>query len=373
MTLPSAVFALQTPNLGDDLQAMAIAAFSPSIKTVFHRELIGNPQLKDAHTVVMNYWFMSKKFRKPPHPTVQPIFHGFCVGRDEMMKYKWPDYLKAHEPIGCRDHMTVELLKNRGIDAHWTGCITLFLGETLKPVPLKQRKGIFLVDVPKEAEKLIPEELLNRAVRVSNYCPKDIVHDPIARWARIARINDQLRHAELVITKRLHTSMPCVSFGTPVVLVVDGAPKNYRRFNGYQTFVPMLVHNGGVQDDSFDWSNIKPAKIPNEIKKHFEALKSSIRTSTGGLNTKRATSFFKPVRLVIPNPNLGDMPGTVRIDLGSTTVERIPEFWSDKEIVLTIDAFNAFERFEMPVSVRGYSQKHYIPVGVIKDFTGAGK
>ena len=371
MTLPSAVFALQTPNLGDDLQAMTIAGLSPSTRSVCHRERIGKPQLPDPHTVVMNYWFMSKGFRRAPHPTIHPIFHGFCVGRDEMMKYAWPDYLKKHEPIGCRDLVTRELLTKRGIEAYWSGCITLFLGQTLEPVAKSARKGVFMVDVPPEAEHLIPKELRDRAEKITNYCPIDIVEDPIERWARIARINDRLRHAELVITKRLHTSLPCVGFGTPVVLVVDAQPKNFRRFDGYQDFVPILLHESGKKGNDVDWNNIEPSNIPAAMIDHFETFKTKLQDAMGSVNLVRSPSFHKTVTLEIENPGLGDMPGTIEIDLGTQKVSRLPQFWSDRTIAIDIEAFHAFDRFEMPVSLIPYKERRRIPVGRVCDLVSS--
>ncbi|MHB9292886.1 hypothetical protein Holit_01999 [Hollandina sp. SP2] len=37
-------------------------------------------------------------------------------------------YLKKHEPIGCRDYGTVKLLGKYGINAYFSGCLTLTLG-----------------------------------------------------------------------------------------------------------------------------------------------------------------------------------------------------------------------------------------------------
>ena len=109
-----AVFGLRTPNLGDDLQALTVATISPYVSTLINRERIGWRQVSEPHVFVMNFWFMSGGYRWAPHETIRPIFHGFCIGRDEVLKYRWVDYLRRHQPIGCRDQHSVELLEGEG-------------------------------------------------------------------------------------------------------------------------------------------------------------------------------------------------------------------------------------------------------------------
>ena len=176
-----AVFGLRTPNLGDDLQALTVATISPYISTLINRERIGWRQVSEPHVFVMNFWFMSKGYRWAPHETIQPIFHGFCVGRDEVLEYRWVDYLRRHQPIGCRDQHSVELLRAKGIEAFWTGCMTLFLGRYVEPVPPEQRKGVLFVDVPPEAEALIPEHIRSRAERLTNTCPPQDPGRPVGQ------------------------------------------------------------------------------------------------------------------------------------------------------------------------------------------------
>ena len=80
-----AVFGLRTPNLGDDLQALTVATISPYVSTLINRERIGWRQVSEPHVFVMNFWFMSGGYRWAPHETIRPIFHGFCIGRDEVL------------------------------------------------------------------------------------------------------------------------------------------------------------------------------------------------------------------------------------------------------------------------------------------------
>jgi Polysaccharide pyruvyl transferase len=368
LTPAHAVFGLRTPNLGDDLQALAAATISPHVSSLIDRERIGWRQVAEPHVFVMNFWFMSKGYRWAPHETILPIFHGFCIGRDEVLKYRWVDYLRRHQPIGCRDEHSVELLRAKGIEAFWTGCITLFLGRYVEPVPREKRKGILFVDVPPEAEALIPDDIKNRAERLTNNCPPSIRDDPLARWARIAAITDRLRHAELVVTRRLHTVLPCVGFQTPFVLTMSNQWKDLRRFSGYQDFMPRLTYGPGESGAHIAWNEIKPVALLPEQEAYFEKLLRRMKAVFGSLNEQKAPAFACRNRFRIPNPGLGEMPGMARIRLGIKDIIRLPQRWSDRFIDLEVEGFAGFERFDVPVELQGFKQREWKPAGQLREF-----
>jgi len=367
-TPPHAVFGLTTPNLGDDLQALTVAMHAPHVSTLLHRESLAKGQTEARHVLVMNYWFMSKGWKAAPHANVDPIFHGFCVGRDELLAYRWPDYLARHAPIGCRDARSVALLTEKGIAAYWSGCITLFLGRKVEPVPAHARRGVLFVDVAPEAEALIPPDLVRRAERLSNTVPEAIRNDPVARWAHIARICDRIRTAELVVTRRLHTALPATGFGTPVALVVHNKPQDVRRFSGYERFLPLLIHDDGKLVKGIDWDAVTAPVIPEELVGHYQSFLEVLGARLGTLPEGRAAQLSKVCRFRLPNPGLGPVPGEVEIDLGVTRIRRVPEGWSDQAIDLAIDAFPGFERFDVPVAVRAPKAWAFTPVGRLKAF-----
>ena len=364
-----AVFGLRTPNLGDDLQALTVATISPYISTLINRERIGWRQVSEPHVFVMNFWFMSKGYRWAPHETIRPIFHGFCVGRDEVLEYRWVDYLRRHQPIGCRDQHSVELLRAKGIEAFWTGCMTLFLGRYVEPVPPEQRKGVLFVDVPPEAEALIPEHIRSRAERLTNTCPPQIRDDPLARWSRIAAISDRLRYAELVVTRRLHTALPCVGFQTPFVLTISNQWKDLRRFSGYLDFIPNLKYGPGESGNQIAWDDVKPVTPLPEHEVHFAKLLERMKEVFGSLNEHKSPAFACMNRFRIPNPGLGEMPGAARIRFGTEDIVRLPQRWSDRFIDLEVEGFAGFERFDVPVELQGFKQRPWKPVGQLREFS----
>ena len=72
---------------------------------------------------------------------------------DEMISGAGLQWLKNHEPIGCRDYGTIERLRSKGINCYYSGCLTLTLGRKYKPVVEENRAGICFadpyIDVPK--------------------------------------------------------------------------------------------------------------------------------------------------------------------------------------------------------------------------------
>ena len=96
----------------------------------------------------MNGWFMHKvetdagrsKFtnlpkRKlfnnnidwPPPSNIKPIFISFHINNKDMLDECYIPYYKMNEPIGCRDRSTSKYLTDRGVDAYFSGCLTLTL------------------------------------------------------------------------------------------------------------------------------------------------------------------------------------------------------------------------------------------------------
>ena len=119
-------------NIGDYIQALASAQFLPSVDGFVDRE-----QLKDYSgqecRMIMNGWFMHNPEQWPPSPLIHPLFVAFHINtlaEDVMLGEESLRYLKRHEPIGCRDIRTADILKNKGVEAYFSGCMTLTLGHT---------------------------------------------------------------------------------------------------------------------------------------------------------------------------------------------------------------------------------------------------
>src|SRR6056297_854863 len=137
-----------TYNLGDHVQSIAASRFLPRVDFYLNREELARydgPPVK----VIMNGWFTHNSNNWMPSPAIKPLFVSFHI--NELAKRDFAssssiDYLKAHEPIGCRDHETKEFLLSNGVDAYFTGCLTLTL-DWLGPPQAVDRDGVYEVDL----------------------------------------------------------------------------------------------------------------------------------------------------------------------------------------------------------------------------------
>lgn len=252
---------LRTQNIGDDIQSYAIEKFLPRLDYVIDRNHIDSFYTETGEKVatLLGGWYMHKSLNWPPSPflKVLPIsFHLTKRGESQIAKVLLTDYgaewFKNFETIGCRDEGTVELLQSVEVNAYFSGCFTL----TLEPFADVNRHGkIVLVDLPEEVVAFIKahtkkEVVLNSHDYKSKNIPRVIVDYPkthaakdIINVSHYPEIRDEpspkslykgnwnyrrafsegilrfYQGASLVVTKRLHASLPCLALGTPVLMV----------------------------------------------------------------------------------------------------------------------------------------------------------
>ena len=207
-------------NIGDDLQSLAACQHLPVRPTVLvDRDAIHRDTGAGPTALIMNGWFSGDAEAWPPAPSIHPIFVGFHVcGRFRPSVERHADYLKAFEPIGVRDAATAQFLEQLGIGTETTYCLTLtFPRRERAPASGK----VFIVDAEDIA---IPKCLRRRAIKMTHSMP------PLGPEATLPFAQMLLgmyrEQASLVITTRLHTALPCMAMGIPVVFF--GAPADGR-------------------------------------------------------------------------------------------------------------------------------------------------
>lgn len=222
-------------NLGDDIQVYATKLLLPSFDYWIDREHINEFKSDNGEPVAMitSAWWMWRKWNWPFSPCIIPHFIGFHYADHQKarqpgspLKYEHlageaTKYLKAYEPIGCRDMFTTEQLQKLGVNAYFTGCITL----TLPEMPRKDMgRYICLVDMPPEVEKKIRKMLEGTGVEVRIYTHTR-QRTPDMSWEdREKMIEERLtiyQNAICVVTKKLHCSLPCLAMGVPVLLLKE--------------------------------------------------------------------------------------------------------------------------------------------------------
>ncbi|HKP75251.1 MAG TPA: polysaccharide pyruvyl transferase family protein [Longimicrobiaceae bacterium] len=216
-------------NLGDEIQALAARRFLPRVDRLVARErLDADPGGEGTTRVILNGWFMHDPRRWPPHEKIAalPISMHLSSVRPSWRtpRHRIPArvllsrhnlaWLHRHGPVGARDPHTLELLTRRGIEAWYSGCLTLTL-------PPRDRS---LAGERVVACGLGPEVVAGLARRTR--------HPPVAvdhvggsvtgageRMERAAELLDMYAAARLVVTSRVHCALPCLAMGTPVLFV----------------------------------------------------------------------------------------------------------------------------------------------------------
>lgn len=271
-------------NIGDDIQAFALAQFLPRVDYLVDREEIDDfrPDEEEPVAIIMNAWYMWRKWNWPPSKYIVPKFIGFHYADHQLakqpgspVKYEFlnglgGEYLKAYQPIGCRDEYTRSQLEKLGIESYFSGCITM----TLPKMPETNNKGTYicLVDIHPTAEKKIRDLLKGTNIKV-----KTVTHNRERNydmtWEEREKFTTDLltlyQNARCVVTKRLHCALPCLAMEVPVFLVKD--MQDDIRFTPYYDF----LHRTTVKDllaDQYDYDFVNPPANKENYKVYREQI-----------------------------------------------------------------------------------------------------
>ena len=274
-----------TSNLGDDVQTIAQMQFIPkgSKTIIVDRENLDKE--KRRCNVIMNGWWMHDDKNFPPHRNVNPLYIAFHIEKKGLVSPKAIKHYKKYEPIGCRDLHTMNLLKKKGVDAYFSGCLTL----TLKnPFTNPTRDKIYIVDAHLSSkvtypwgsndllQKLIPKHIRDRAEYIEHEIPDSIDKDDMHARQKYVQENllDKYAQARLVITSRLHCALPCVAFNTPAIVLFSGLHTD-NRYGGLKDY----VHGYSSIEDKvdFDFEHPKPKLSFDELGKLQTKIRNDIQ------------------------------------------------------------------------------------------------
>lgn len=252
-------------NVGDNIQSLAAKQFLPKVDTLINREHLADYK-GDEMKVIMNGWFTHNYNNWLPSENIRPLFVSFHVNNTAapyMLTEKAVAYLKSFEPIGCRDEFTVETLKAKGINAYFSGCLTLTL-DSYKVDDALRGDEIYIVDPlysyptwekvtydwkriirsiqngdffktgkqKQHLSRFIDDELLQTAKFINQEPPANTYTDT-QKFAMAEDLLHKYAKAKLVITSRIHCALPCLALGTPVIFV-----------NGFDSFVDSCRFDG---------------------------------------------------------------------------------------------------------------------------------
>lgn len=290
-------------NIGDYVQALASAQFFPKVDGFIDRETLRSYN-GDACKVIMNGWYMHHPEQWPPSDKIIPLYvavHFNSLAIKNLLADENIAYLKKHEPIGCRDMYTTDLLKSKGVDAYFSGCMTLTLGEKYrseikedkcyfvdpyfvthwslysviyniiylllhwKPISKISakhpdsktglRKKMIITTFYREYKKFFSRETLVNAEYICQQNKDYKVNFPTdkERLAEAERLVQKYAKAKLVVTSRIHCALPCLGLGTPVIYTEDAQQSQASacRFGGLRELFNVLKWNKNHLEQEF--------------------------------------------------------------------------------------------------------------------------
>lgn len=301
-------------NLGDYIQSLAARQFLPRVDAYVEREKLGayaGPQIK----MIMNGWYMRNAQYWPPSPDIIPLLVSFHLNTrcaDKMLSGAGLEYFAKHGPVGCRDVTTLEMLSAKGIEAYFSSCLTLTLGNTFRHTG---GRDVYLVDVlfkyptlksifkslnsfrksftsgkfflvgkrQKRIRDIFGAAFFENAKEVTHHYPSQPFATEASRFELAERTLRLYEKAKVVITSRIHCALPCLAMGTPVIFVHGGfeKPTEQCRLEGvYELFNMVKVSKSGQVECNFDLNEfLRSGRLPerNEYRQYLERLNQTCK------------------------------------------------------------------------------------------------
>lgn len=151
----------------------------------------------------------------PLHDNINPIFISFHVADTKFLTIQVLDYLKMHEPIGCRDWATVYVLLSHDIDAFFAGCLTTTI-DTIFPPGIERVEAL---DAPVAYVDTTPTQVERRSEHIvlRNDFASSIDDDFATKLRFVLDHLDTLRRRySRVVSSRLTGYLSCRSLGVDV-------------------------------------------------------------------------------------------------------------------------------------------------------------
>ena len=322
-------------NIGDYIQAVAASQFLPSIDGFVQREHLDEYDEEEAK-VIMNGFFMHYPDHWPPSNKIHPLYVSFHINsatKETMVKEDGINHFKKYAPIGCRDLLTKQLLNSKGIDAYFSGCLTLTLGEKYKssnkkdvcyfvdpyfkgnwshiglinnlayylihkkfvdlisnsislPYPFQKiekglRKKLRVVDFCREYSKFFTKETLIKAVYITHESKKykTIFKTDKERLHEAERLIKLYAEAKLVVTSRIHCALPCLGLGTSVIYVENNNQASWSscRLDGLRELFNRMIWEKGVLKRDFNINGLIEKTNSPVNKNKWEALSIELK------------------------------------------------------------------------------------------------
>ena len=204
-----------------------------------HRDFSSGRVYPENTWLISNGWFMHRAYKGEvdfPYPkNVNPIMISFHIQDAGVLNKEVAAQLKKLGPIGCRDWTTVYRLRDYGVPAFFSGCVTTTVGQVLPKARLAHWfPSVAVVEAGRKWLKL-PWLIMPKWWYIQ-------IGDYVRDFSLVQGLEDARKMLSnyawfgRVITKRLHCYLPARSMGLPVKFVPS--KRSDVRFEGLLDLTP---------------------------------------------------------------------------------------------------------------------------------------
>ena len=259
--MKKAIISYSTSNIGDEIQSLAVKQIVGKVDYYIDREELNIFKSKEKVKLILTGWYMDNPSHWPPSEDIIPLFISFHISHNAATNKIFCtkeniNYFRKHEPIGCRDKQTKELLEFHGVKAYFSGCATLtyqnkFTARNNKILCVDPLFNIYPYSYGKNIYKSLIPKSLHEDMEYVEHKRYELDKTNDQRFNDAEELIKRYSQAKVVITSRIHVALPCLALGTPVIFLDVGySSKNQRnRFDGLTD--KMLV----IKDSHFPFSN----------------------------------------------------------------------------------------------------------------------
>lgn len=288
-----------TSNIGDDIQGLASRRALPRVDVEIDRERMDEFIPTEKTAMILNGWWAHRSCVWPPHSNILPLLISLHIARSprlirRVFSTEGIDFARRFGPVGCRDLHTLRLFEEANVEAYFSGCLTLTFSQCYNA-----RNGdILFVDWPMHVAESqtvsplwwesIPISIRDRIQFRTHRC--DSTLSQVERTKVAKRILDEYKRCSFVVTTRLHCALPCLAFGTPVLLIRPSLDPE--RLSGLDSFMRTAEQTDIIKGNwNIDWES--PPSNPYGI----ESLRQSLLRSVSQFITSHTATRI-PTRRV---------------------------------------------------------------------------
>jgi hypothetical protein len=337
-------------NLGDEVQSLSCAQYLPQVDFTVDRD---TGTSTGGGKVLLTGWFDGQYTAFPPPHTCETKALSIHVNErpkdatyERLSPQNKPGILdhtafwaKQKGQILCRDEHTAKLMKERGMNACFGGCLTMTLERDL---PQASKEFILVVDAHVQAkdyfEAVVPEHIRRKATYVIQNT-EEVGLSHAEKMERASKFLLQLQRATLVITSRLHTVLPArFAFNVPTVFIFHGLGTD-PRLSGWRNFVV-------TPEEIVDWNHI-PAPVDM---KRVPAMTQRLR--------EEVWKFLGPVPQKIVTEEKGNSIVVVSMDRTRQLRQSVPSFIAARPREIVLLCWSAIDQEEVKELVRTLDPEH---------------